>query len=85
MLTHAFLVVAALTDQARDPAPPGLIELTCNEVQRLFAALPARPTRDLGHDCAGRYGDDIKHAPAPATTDDRPPGNHEYHDLRLDY
>jgi SRSO17 transposase len=49
MLAHAFLVVAALTDQARDPAPSGLITLTCNEVQRLFAALPARPTRDLGH------------------------------------
>src|SRR4030095_6600904 len=49
MLAHAFLVVAALTDQARDPAPSGLITLTCNEVQRLFAALPGRPTRDLGH------------------------------------
>jgi hypothetical protein len=49
MLAHAFLVVAALTDQARDPAPSGLITLTCNEVQRLFAALPARPTRDLGY------------------------------------
>jgi hypothetical protein len=49
MLAHAFLVVAALTDQARDPAPSGLITLTCNEVQRLFAALAARPTRDLGH------------------------------------
>jgi hypothetical protein len=40
----------------------------------------------LATDCAGRYGDDdIRHAPAPATTDDRPPGNHEHHDLRLDY
>jgi pimeloyl-ACP methyl ester carboxylesterase len=25
------------------------------------------------------------HVPAPATTDDRPPGNHEDHDLRLEY
>src|SRR5215207_789705 len=49
MLAHAFLVVAALTDQARDPAPSGLIMLTCNEVQHLFATLAARPTRDLGH------------------------------------
>jgi len=28
---------------------------------------------------------DIKPAPAPATTDDKPPGNHEHHDLRLEY
>jgi hypothetical protein len=40
----------------------------------------------LATDCAGRCGDDdISHAPAPATTDDRPPGHHEHHDLRLDY
>src|SRR6266516_856643 len=35
--------------------------------------------------CAGRCGDaDTKHAPGPATTDDRAPGNHEDHDLRLE-
>jgi hypothetical protein len=28
---------------------------------------------------------DIKPAPAPATTDDKPPGNHEHHDLREEY
>jgi hypothetical protein len=28
---------------------------------------------------------DIKPAPAPATTDDKPPDNHEHHDLRLEY
>ena len=40
----------------------------------------------LATDCAGRYGDDdIRHAPVPATTDDRPPGNHEDHELRLEY
>jgi pimeloyl-ACP methyl ester carboxylesterase len=34
--------------------------------------------------CAGRSGDtDLRHAPAPATADDRPPGNHDDHDLRL--
>src|SRR4029453_7508566 len=50
MLAHAFLVVGgALTDQAPGPARSGVITLTCTEVQRLFAALPARPTRDLGH------------------------------------
>jgi hypothetical protein len=49
MLAHAFLVVAAMTDQARQPAPSGLIKLTCNEVQHLFAALIAAPTADSGH------------------------------------
>jgi len=28
---------------------------------------------------------DIRHAPAPATIDDKPLGNHEGHDLRLKY
>jgi len=49
LLAHAFLVVAAVTDQARDPAPPGLVKLTCNEVQHLFAALVAAPVTDAGH------------------------------------
>jgi DDE superfamily endonuclease len=49
MLAHAFLLVAAVTDQARDPAPPGLVKLTCNQVQHLFAALVARPVGDAGH------------------------------------
>jgi hypothetical protein len=49
MLAHAFLVVAAVAEQARDPAPPGLIRLTCNEVQHLFAALVAVPAVDPRH------------------------------------
>jgi SRSO17 transposase len=48
MLAHAFLVVTALTDQARGPAP-GLIPLTCNEVQHLFACLVAAPVADTAH------------------------------------
>lgn len=49
MLAYAFLVVAAATQRARHPPPLGLIPLTCNEVQRLFAALvPARVT-DTSH------------------------------------
>jgi hypothetical protein len=31
------------------PGPPGLVGLTCNELQHLFAALLARPAGDLGH------------------------------------
>jgi SRSO17 transposase len=48
MLAHAFLVVAALTDHARHP-PPGLIGLTCNELQHLFAALLAVRVADAAH------------------------------------
>jgi hypothetical protein len=43
MLAHAFLVVAALVERTRHPTPSGLIPMTCNEVQRLFAALIATP------------------------------------------
>src|SRR5215207_2033904 len=39
MLAHAFLIVAAVTDRTRHPTPPGLVGLTCNEIQHLFAAL----------------------------------------------
>jgi len=49
MLAHAFLVVAAATEQTRHPPPSGLISLTCNERQHLFATLAARPAGDLGH------------------------------------
>jgi len=49
MLAHAFLVVAALTEPTRHPPPAGLIGLTCNEVQHLFAALVARPAGGAGH------------------------------------
>jgi SRSO17 transposase len=49
MLAYAFLVVAAATERAQHPAPPGAIELTCNEVQHLFAALVAVPAADAGH------------------------------------
>jgi len=43
------------------PPPPGLIGLTCNELQHLFAALVIQRAADT------------KPAPAPATTDDKPP------------
>ena len=49
MLAHAFLVVLAATSRTRHPPPAGLISLTCNEVQHLFAALLVRPADDLGH------------------------------------
>ena len=49
MLAHAFLVVATLAERTHHPAPPGLIGLTRNELQHLFAALVAQPVGDLGH------------------------------------
>lgn len=55
LLAHAFLAVTAALER-RDQTladdgtgPNGLIPLTCNEIQRLFTALIARPTRDLAH------------------------------------
>jgi hypothetical protein len=42
MLAYAFLVVAAVTEHARHPPPLGLIPLTCNEIQHLFAAQACR-------------------------------------------
>jgi hypothetical protein len=49
MLAYAFLVVTGVTEHARHPPPLGLIPLTCNEVQHLFAALTAAPIADTGH------------------------------------
>ena len=49
MLAHAFLVVLAAIYRTRQPPPAGLIGLSCNELQHLFAALVTRPAGDLGH------------------------------------
>jgi hypothetical protein len=49
MLAHAFLVVAALTEHVQHPPPPGLIRLSCNELQHLFAALVIQPIADAAH------------------------------------
>jgi len=49
MLAHAFLVVVRAVEQARHPAPDGLIPLTCNEIQRLFITLVARPVHEVAH------------------------------------
>jgi hypothetical protein len=49
MLAHAFLVVVAVTERAGHPAPSGLVGLTCNELQHLFAALVAAPIAEIDH------------------------------------
>jgi SRSO17 transposase len=49
MLAHAFLAVLAATERTQRPPPDGLIALTCNEIQHLFAALVIRPLRTALH------------------------------------
>ena len=49
MLAAAFLTIAAATEQARGPAPPGKIPLTRNEIARLFAALIIQPAQGPLH------------------------------------
>ena len=49
MLAHAFLAVLAATERVRHPPPDGLIALSSNELQRLFAALVVRPLRNAPH------------------------------------
>jgi hypothetical protein len=49
MLAHAFLAAVRAVEQARHPAPDGLIPLTCNEIQRLFITLVARPVHEVAH------------------------------------
>jgi hypothetical protein len=55
------------------------------QLQHLFAALVARPVDDLGHRLRWSVWRRRHQArAAPATTDDKPPSNHEDHDLRLE-
>jgi hypothetical protein len=84
MLAYAFLVVAAVIEHARHRAPPGAVELTCNEIQHLFAAWSPCPWLIVATACAGRGGDAAtRPARVHATTADRPT-DHEDHDLRLE-
>jgi hypothetical protein len=86
MLAHAFVVVAAVTERTRRPPPSGLVPLTCNEVQHLFAALVARPVKDLGHRLRwSLWRRRHQQRARTATTDDKPPGNCEDHGCRLEY
>ncbi|WP_344285785.1 IS701 family transposase [Streptomyces hebeiensis] len=49
MLAHAFLTVVRADEHARNPAPDGLVPLSCNEIQRLFMTLVAQPLHDTAH------------------------------------
>lgn len=45
MLAHALLAVIAAHEHTDQPAPAGLIALTCNEIRRLFTTLVIEPGR----------------------------------------
>lgn len=49
VLAHVFLAVVRADEHARSPTPDGLIQLTCNEIQRLFITLVVRPAPDIAH------------------------------------
>jgi hypothetical protein len=70
MLAYAFLVVAAVTEHTRHPPPLGLIPLTCNEIQHLFAALVAPPADDHAHRLAWSLWR-RRHQPRARTCQDR--------------
>lgn len=46
---HAFLAVVRAAEHAREPAPDGLIPLTCNEIHRPFTTLVGRPEHAVAH------------------------------------
>ncbi|WP_329522176.1 hypothetical protein [Spirillospora sp. NBC_01491] len=48
MLAHAFLAVTAAAERHDRPVSDGLIPLTGNEIQHLFAAMIS-PIHDLAH------------------------------------
>ncbi len=85
MLAYAFLVVAAATQHARHPPPLGLIPLTCNEVQHLFATLVAAPGADPGHRLRWSVWRRRHQARAVRATTDGKPTDREDHELRLPY
>ncbi|HKR51524.1 MAG TPA: transposase [Pseudonocardiaceae bacterium] len=49
MVAHAFLAVNRADEHREHPAPAGLIPLTCNEIQRLFALPAAYPNDQRDH------------------------------------
>lgn len=47
MLAHALLAVIAVREHSLQPAPDGLIALTCNEIRRLLVSSVIEPGRSL--------------------------------------
>lgn len=49
MLAYAFLAVMVACEHHHNPAPDGLIPLTCNEIHHLFNVLIAQPISNAWH------------------------------------
>ncbi|QIQ04492.1 hypothetical protein HA039_21280 [Streptomyces liangshanensis] len=49
MLAHAFLAVVRAEEHASHPGPADLIQLSCNEIQRLFITVVVQPLHDIAH------------------------------------
>jgi SRSO17 transposase len=47
MVAHALLAVITATEHTQQPAPAGLIALTCNEIRRLFTIYVIEPGRTI--------------------------------------
>ena len=79
MLADAFLAVAAATERAQHPPPPGMIALSCNEIAHLFAALVIRPVGDVPHRL-GWSSWRRRHQARARTchSDGKPPGSREH-------
>jgi len=85
MLAHAFLVVAALAERTQRPPPSGLVGLTCNEIQRLFAALVIQPIADAAHRLRWSFWRRRHQARARTCHYHRQANRPRNHDLRLEY
>ncbi|MFF2164430.1 IS701 family transposase [Streptomyces sp. NPDC058175] len=49
MLAHAFLTVVRADEHAGRPGPTDLVQLSCNEIQRLFITIVIQPLHDTAH------------------------------------
>ncbi|MBO2461453.1 transposase [Actinomadura violacea] len=72
MLAHAFLTVVRADEHARHPRSDELVPLTCNEIQRLFAALVIRPGHSRAHRLDWSHWRRRHKASIPATTAHKP-------------
>jgi len=86
MLAHALLAVIAATQRADTTSPPGLIELTCNEVRRLLTIFVIEPARILAcPEAWSHWRRQHQYSAAPATTAAKKRLVHDHNDLRLEY
>jgi hypothetical protein len=86
MLAFAFLAVLAATEHAEQPAPTGLIPLTCNEIHHLFNVLIAQPTSDLWHRLHwSTWRRRHQHRAKTSHYQRRAAASHEHYEVRLSY